>query len=35
MAINKSDYNPTKETNIQVHKKDKRQFLFDFRINKR
>ena len=35
MAINTSDYNPTKEKNIKVHKKDKRLFYFDFRINKR
>ena len=35
MAINTSDYNPTKEKNIKVHKKDKRLFYFDFRINKK
>ena len=33
MAINPKDYKTTKETNIKVHKKDTRLFLFDFRIN--
>ncbi|MCH9740978.1 MAG: hypothetical protein K0U38_09095 [Epsilonproteobacteria bacterium] len=33
MAIKLSDYKPTKETNIKVHKRDKRLFLFDFRID--
>ena len=33
MAINASDYTQTKEKNIKLHKKDKRLFLFDFRID--
>lgn len=33
MAINIKEYKTTKETNIKVHKKDSRLFLFDFRIN--
>lgn len=33
MAIKISDYKPTKAKNIKVHKKDKRLFLFDFRID--
>ncbi len=33
MAINASDYTHTKEKNIKLHKKDKRLFLFDFRID--
>ena len=33
MAINENEYTKTKETSIRVHKKDKRLFLFDFRIN--
>ena len=35
MAINDKDYNKTKETGIRVHKKDKRLFLFYFKINNR
>lgn len=33
MAINSNDYTQTKEKNIKLHKKDKRLFLFDFRID--
>ena len=33
MAINTNDYTQTKEKNIKLHKKDKRLFLFDFRID--
>lgn len=33
MAINLDDYIQTKEKNIKLHKKDKRLFLFDFRID--
>jgi len=33
MAINANDYTQTKEKNIKLHKKDKRLFLFDFRID--
>lgn len=33
MAININDYIQTKEKNIKVSKKDKRLFLFDFRID--
>ncbi len=33
MAINANDYIQTKEKNIKQHKKDKRLFLFDFRVD--
>jgi len=33
MALNISDYTQTKEKNIKRHKKDKRLFLFDFRVD--
>ena len=33
MAINASDYIQTKEKNIKLHKKNKRLFLFDFRVD--
>ena len=33
MAINDKDYNKTKETGIRIHKKDKRLFLFYFKLN--
>ena len=33
MAINANDYIQTKEKNIKLHKKDKRLFLFDFRVD--
>jgi integrase len=33
MAIDANDYVQTKEKNIKLHKKDKRLFLFDFRID--
>ncbi len=33
MAIDANDYTQTKEKNIKLHKKDKRLFLFDFRID--
>ena len=35
MAINEKDYTKTKETGIRVHKKDKRLFLFYFKLNNR
>jgi len=33
MAINANDYIQTKEKNIKLHKKNKRLFLFDFRVD--
>lgn len=33
MAIDANDYTQTKEKNIKLHKKDKRLFLFDFRVD--
>ena len=33
MAIDANDYVQTKEKNIKLHKKDKRLFLFDFRVD--